>query len=310
MTEPNLRGTIALSILAAVLTIGMKTTAYLVTGSVGLFADALESLVNLLAALTAYFSLWYAARPADPNHTYGHEKIEYFSSGLEGMLVLLAGLGTAVYAVRHLFEPTDLTRLDLGLGLTLAASAINFAVARVLLRVGRQHGSLVLEADGHHLMTDVLTSLAVVTGLLLVWLTGLRELDSVVALLMGLHIAGTGFMLVRRSFDGLMDHALPAAEQATLRDAIRAALPVGAEFHHLRTRQAGRRKFADFHMLVDGGMTVRDAHVLADRVEERLAEAMPGLEVTIHVEPVDEPASWEADRLARLGESPEPPGGP
>jgi cation diffusion facilitator family transporter len=309
MTQPNLRGPIALSIIAAVLTIGMKAVAYLVTGSVGLFADALESGVNLLAALTAYFSLWYAARPADPNHTYGHEKIEFFSSGLEGVLVCLAGLGTAAYAVRHLFEPPDLTRLDLGLGLTLVASVINFAVARVLLRTGRRHGSLVLEADGHHLMTDVITSMAVVAGLILVWTTGVRELDAVVALLVGLHIAGTGFMLVRRSFDGLMDHALPTGEQATLREAIRSALPAGAEFHHLRTRQAGRRKFADFHMLVEGGMSVRDAHDLADRVEARLEEAMPGLEVTIHVEPVDEPASWESDRLARLGESPEPPGG-
>jgi cation diffusion facilitator family transporter len=310
MTQPNLRGPIALSIIAAVLTIGMKAVAYLVTGSVGLFADALESGVNLLAALTAYFSLSYAARPADPNHTYGHEKIEFFSSGLEGVLVLVAGLGTTGYAVRHLFGPADLTRLDLGLGLTLAASAINFAVARVLLRVGRRYGSLLLEADGHHLMTDVLTSLAVVVGLLLVWLTGVRELDAVVALLMGLHIAGTGFMLVRRSFDGLMDHALPAAEQATLREAIRSALPAGAEFHHLRTRQAGRRTFADFHLLVDGGTTVREAHGLAHQVEERLSEALPGLEVTIHVEPVDEPASWEADHLSRIGEQTEPPGGP
>jgi cation diffusion facilitator family transporter len=309
MTPPNLRGPIALSVAAAVLTIGMKSAAYLVSGSVGLFADALESGVNLLAALTAYFSLWYAARPADPNHTYGHEKIEFFSSGLEGVLVCVAGLGTAGYAVRHLFEPHDLSRLDLGLGLTLAASAINFAVARVLLRVGRRHGSLVLEADGHHLMTDVITSLAVVAGLVLVWLTGVRELDSVVALLVGLHIAGTGFMLVRRSFDGLMDHALPEAEQATLREAIRSALPAGAEFHYLRTRQAGRRKFADFHLLVDGGMSVRAAHAVAHQVEERLAAALPGLEVTTHIEPVDEPESWEADELARLGEQSEPPGG-
>jgi cation diffusion facilitator family transporter len=309
MTQPNLRGPIALSVVAAVLTIGMKAAAYLLTGSVGLFADALESGVNLLAAATAYFSLWYAARPADPNHTYGHEKIEFFSSGLEGVLVCVAGLGTAAYAVQHLVGPHELARLDLGVGITLAASAINFAVARVLLRVGRRHGSLVLEADGHHLMTDVITSLAVVAGLVLVRLSGVRELDAVVAFLVGLHIVGTGFMLVRRSFDGLMDHALPAAEQAGLREAIRAALPGGAEFHHLRTRQAGRRKFADFHLLVDGGMAVRDAHVVAHQVEERLHAAFPGLEVTIHVEPVDEPASWEADQLARLGEHPEPPGG-
>src|SRR5690349_834497 len=228
MTQPNLRGPIALSVAAAVLTIGMKAAAYLLTGSVGLLADALENGINLVTAVTAYFSLRYSARPADPSHTYGHEKIEFFSSGLEGVLVCVAGIGTAGYAVRHLIGPHELTRLDLGVGITLAASAINFAVARVLLRVGRRHGSLVLEADGHHLMTDVITSLAVVVGLVLVRLTGVRELDAVVAILVGLHIVGTGFMLVRRSFDGLMDHALPAAEQATLREAIRAALPAGA----------------------------------------------------------------------------------
>jgi cation diffusion facilitator family transporter len=307
MTQPNLRGPIVLSIAAAVLTIGMKGAAYLITGSVGLFADALESGVNLLAAVTAYFSLWYAARPADPSHTYGHEKIEFFSSGLEGALVCVAGVGTAAYAVRHLIEPHELARLDLGVGITLAASAINFAVARVLLRVGRRHGSLVLEADGRHLMADVLTSLAVVLGLVLVWLTGVRQVDAAVALLVGLHITGIGLGLVRRSFDGLMDHALPAAEQAALREAIRAALPAGADFHLLRTRQAGRRKFADFHLLVDGSMRVRDAHVVAHRVEERLHAVLPGLEVTIHVEPVDEPGSWEADQLARLGEQTAPP---
>ncbi len=303
MTEPNLRWPITLSIVAAVSTIAMKGAAYLITGSVGLFADALESFVNLIAALTAYFSLWYAARPADRNHAYGHEKIEFFSSGLEGVLVCVAGLGTVWYAAEHLFTPNDLASLDLGVGIAIVASVINLIVARVLLTVGRRHGSIVLEADGHHLMTDVYTSIAVVVGLGLVALTSIRELDAVVALLVGGHICGTGFMLVRRSFDGLMDHALPADEQVRLREAIRAALPPGAEFHLLRTRQAGRRKFADFHLLVDGALTVRDAHVVAHEVEAKLREAFAGLEVTIHVEPIDEPSSWEAVELARLGEN-------
>lgn len=306
MTEPNLRWPIVLSIAAAITTIGMKGAAYLITGSVGLFADALESIVNLIAALTAYFSLWYAARPADPNHAYGHEKIEFFSSGLEGALVCVAGLGTVWYAAEHLIAPTDLVSLDLGVGIAIVASVINLIVARVLLTVGRRHGSIVLEADGHHLMTDVYTSIAVVVGLGLVALTSIRELDAVVALLVGGHIFGTGFMLVRRSFDGLMDHALPADEQARLREAIRAALPPGTEFHLLRTRHAGRRKFADFHLLVDGALTVRDAHVVAHEVEAKLREAFTGLEVTIHVEPIDEPSSWEAVELARLGENATP----
>ena len=302
MTEPNLRWPITLSIGAAITTIAMKGAAYLITGSVGLFADALESFVNLIAALVAYFSLWYAARPADPNHTYGHEKIEFFSSGLEGVLVCLVGLGTIWYAAEHLFAPGELASLDLGVGIAIVASIINLIVARVLLTVGRQHGSIVLEADGQHLMTDVFTSIAVVIGLGLVALTHIRELDAVMALLVGLHIVATGFRLVRRSFDGLMDHALPLSEQTKLREAIRAALPPGAEFHHLRTRQAGRRKFADFHLLVDGALTVRDAHVVAHEVEAKLRESFVGLEVTIHVEPIDEPSSWEAVELARLGE--------
>ena len=309
MAEPNLRGPIALSVAAAVLTIGMKAAAYLLTGSVGLFADALESLVNLIAALTAYFSLWYAARPADPSHTYGHEKIEFFSSGLEGVLVCVAGVGTAWYAIGRLFNPQPLDRLDLGVGITLAASAINFAVARILLRVGRRYGSIVLEADGHHLMTDVWTSVAVVAGLGLVVLSGVKELDAVLALGVGLLIVVTGVRLVRRSFDGLMDHALPADERARLRESLQAAMPPGATFHHLRTRQAGRRKFADFHLLVDGSQTVRDAHAAAHLVEEQVLAAIPGLELTIHVEPIEDEASWEPAALARLGEPTEPPSG-
>jgi cation diffusion facilitator family transporter len=302
MPEPNLRGPILLSVAAAVVTIGMKAAAYLITGSVGLFSDALESGVNLLAALTAYLSLWYSARPADPNHAFGHEKIEFFSSGLEGVLVGVAGVGTAWYAADRLIHPAPLEALGLGGALALAASAINFAVARVLLVVGRRHGSMVLEADGHHLMTDVWTSVAVVGGLGLVWLTGVKELDALLALAVGLHIVWVGVGLVRRSFDGLMDHALPAAEVAGLRAAITAALPPGTTFHLLRTRQAGRRKFADFHLLVNGGLTVRAAHALAHQVEAELRATAPDLVVSTHVEPIDEQASWEAAELARLGE--------
>ncbi|MFO0847486.1 MAG: cation diffusion facilitator family transporter [Gemmataceae bacterium] len=306
MTQPNLRGPIVLSVVAAVLTIGMKGTAYLITGSVGLFSDALESGVNLLAALTAYFSLWYSSRPADPNHTFGHEKIEFFSSGLEGVLIGVAGIGTAYYAVNRLIFPAELQALGLGGGLALAASAINFAVARVLLTVGRRHGSVVLEADGHHLMTDVWTSVGVVGGLGLVWLTGVRELDALLALAVGLHIVWVGVRLVRVSFDGLMDHALPPAEVDELRVAITAALPPGTAFHLLRTRRAGRRKFADFHVLVSGALTVREAHDIAHSVEERLRERLPELMVATHIEPIDDPNSWEADELARLGEAVEP----
>ncbi|OWK45121.1 cation diffusion facilitator family transporter [Fimbriiglobus ruber] len=306
MTQPNLRGPITLSILAAVLTIGMKAAAYLISGSVGLLADALESGINLIAAVTAYFSLSYAARPADATHTYGHEKIEFFSSGLEGALICVAGLGAAVFAASHLIVPPALEAVDLAAGIAAVATVINLVVGRILLRAGRAHGSIVLEADGQHLMADVWTTGAVVTGLGLVALTGFRQLDPILALGVGLHIVYMGSHLVRRSFDGLMDHALPPDEQATLRDAIRAALPRGTDFHHLRTRRAGRRKFADFHLLVAGTMSVRDAHALAHHVESHLHDKIPELEAAIHIEPIDEDTSWEAAELARLGEPPTP----
>lgn len=307
MTYKTLRGPLLLSVAAAVVTIGLKGAAYTVTGSVGLFSDALESGVNLLAAVAASYSLWYANRPADPTHAYGHEKIEFFSSGLEGALVFVAGLGTAWLAVERLIFPRPLSRLDLGVALAVAASAINFGVALVLLRVGRRHNSVILQADGHHLMTDVLTSAAVVGGLGLAAVTGLAVLDPLLALAVGLNITFTGLKLVRRSFDGLMDRALPPEVQDEIRAAIRAALPAGAHFHRLRTRRAGRRTFADFHLLVDGGMTVRDGHAIAHDVEVTLHAAFAGLEVTTHIEPIDDERSWEEAELRRLGEAGTPP---
>ena len=305
MSYQALRGPLLLSLLAAVLTIGLKGTAYFLTGSVGLFSDALESFVNLLAATAAYFSLKYSHKPADPEHAYGHEKIEFFSSGLEGTLVFVAGLGTAWYAVDRLIEPKELDQLGIGIGLTVVASAINFGVAIVLLRVGKKHGSVILEADGHHLMSDVLTSLAVVTGLGLVALTGLKFLDPVLALVVGLSILWTGFQLVRRSFDGLMDRALPVEDQTCLREGIRTALPAGCHFHFLRTRRAGRRKFVDFHLLVPGTWTVQAGHTLAHDIETKLLDIAAELEVTIHVEPIEDESSWEPAALARLGEQTE-----
>jgi cation diffusion facilitator family transporter len=302
----HLRWPIALSILAAVVTIGMKSTAYALTGSVGLFSDALESGVNLLAAVTAYAALWYSARPADPTHTFGHEKIEYLSSGLEGVLILIAGLATAGYAIRRLVHPEPLEDLEIGTLIALAASGVNFVVARVLLHHGRKHGSIVLEADGKHLMSDVITSIGVVAGLGLVLVTGWNPLDPLLAIAVGLNITWTGGELIRRSFDGLMDHALPAAEQEKIREVIRAHLPAGADFHGLRTRQAGARRFVEFHLLVNGDLPVREAHHLAHRVEESLTAAIPGLEVVIHVEPVDEQESWEGDYLRQIGEPGEP----
>ncbi len=299
----KLRRLVLLSVAAAVLNVGMKSAAYLLTGSVGLFADALESGVNLLAAVTAFYSLRYSARPADPTHAFGHEKIEFFSSGMEGLLVLLAGLGTAWFAVTRLFAPQPLESLGLGAAMTVAATLANLVVAQILLRAGRSYHSIVLEADAHHLMADVWTSCGVVLGLGLVWLTGFQPLDSLVAVAVGLHVTGTGAGLVRRSFNGLMDHALPAAEQDAIRAAIREHLPPGADFHALRTRQAGARQFVDFHLLVPGGKSVRAAHAAAHKVEDGVKARFPRLEVTIHIEPIDEKESWEPEYLRQLGET-------
>src|SRR6516162_5600362 len=224
---------LVLSIVAAVLTVGLKSAAYWLTGSVGLLSDALESVVNLMAAVTAYLSLRYAAKPVDASHTYGHEKIEFFSSGLEGVLILVAALAIAWYAARRLLWPEPLEPLGAGLAISLLASLINGAVAWVLLRAGRRHGSIVLEADGRHLLTDVWTSAGVLAGLGLVWATGVQWLDPVIALAVAANILWTGVDLVRRSFNGLMDHALPAAEQARARAAIEAHLGPHMAYHAL-----------------------------------------------------------------------------
>jgi cation diffusion facilitator family transporter len=303
----RLRWPVALSILAALITIGMKGTAYALTGSVGLLTDALESVVNMLAAVTAYFALWYASRPADPTHAYGHEKIEFFSSGLEGVLIVIAGLGAAGYGIRRLIVPEPLNALELGSALALAASVVNFAVARVLLHYGRVHKSIVMEADGQHLMADVWTSVGVLVGLALVYATGYTFFDSVLAIAMGAHIVFTGFGLIRRSFDGLMDHAIAEAERDQIREVIRANLPAGATFHLLRTRLSGARRFIEFHLLVDGDISVREGHHLASKLEASIVAAIPEVAVTIHVEPVDEQESWEPEYLRRLGEDANPP---
>jgi cation diffusion facilitator family transporter len=307
MAERALRLPILLSLAAALVTLALKFTAYALTGSVGLFSDALESVVNLVTAAVALFSLWYAAQPVDANHTYGHEKIEFLSSGLEGGLILAAAGGIAWFAVRRLFAPQPLESLGVGLAVAVAASLINLAVARVLLRVGRARRSIVLEADGQHLMADVWTTAAVLVGLALVWATERWWFDPVLALLVAAHIARTGFGLLRRSFNGLMDHALPAEDQAVLRRAIEAQLPAGVTYHALRTRQAGTRRFADCHLLVPGVWPVRQAHDLANRIEAAVEAALPGLEMTIHIEPIEAAEAW-ADHALRPFEEARPVG--
>jgi cation diffusion facilitator family transporter len=300
MSYSTRRFPIILSILAALVTLGLKSAAYLLTDSVSLLSEAAESVINLVAALTAFVCLWYSAQPIDRSHTYGHEKIEFFSSGMEGVLILVAAGGIVWYAVQRLFVLQELVALEAGTLLVLAASLINLVVAQILLRVGRRTNSIILEADGQHLMTDVWTSFGVVVGLVLVKLTGWTILDPLLALVVAVNIMRTAWDLLVRSFNGLMDHALPEAEQRAVRAAVEALLTPGLHFHALRTRQAGPRKFVDFHLLVPGPWSVKKAHDFTERVEEAVRQALPGAEVTIHIEPVEAESAWHDSELLPL----------
>lgn len=296
----QLRFPVILSIAAAIATIGLKFYAYWITSSVGLFSDAIESIVNLLASVTAFFCLWYAARPIDIDHTYGHEKIEYFSSGMEGMLILVAAGSIAWNAIDRLLHPQPLESLGIGLAVSIIAAAINLGVALVLLRAGRKHRSIVLEADGHHLMTDVWTSVGVVVALLLVKQTGWEWLDPIIALVVAGNVCWTAVGLVRRSFDGLMDHSLPLEEQQLVRTALERNIRPGMHFHAMRTRQAGARRFVDYHLLVPGTWSVAQAHEISDQIEDAVRLALPAVEITVHIEPIEVEASWTDSELLPL----------
>jgi cation diffusion facilitator family transporter len=300
MIGSHLRYPVLLLVLTALAAFVLKCAAYWFTGSIGLLSDAAESAGNILAAFAALLSLWYAARPVDRSHTYGHEKIEYFASGLEGSMILVAAVGIGWYAVNRFFAPEALRSLDLGLVCAIPATVLNFVVGRFVLRTAQRHGSIVLEASGRHLLTDCWTSVAVFVGIGLVWLTGQQWLDSLVGLVVAGNIIWISWDLMRRSFDGLMDHALPLDEQATARGVIEAHLQAGMDYHALRTRRAGSRRFVDFHLLVPGSSTVSSAHEMASTIEDALRGKFPGLEVTIHIEPIEERAAWEDSALVPL----------
>jgi cation diffusion facilitator family transporter len=303
MLEARLKYPVFLSIGAALATLALKSAAYFLTDSVGLLSDAAESVVNLVAAVTAYLSLRYAAKPVDESHTYGHEKIEFFSSGLEGVLIGVAALTIGWYAIRRMIAPEPLQTLGWGLSLALIAAIINGSTAIILLRAGRRHGSIVLEADGRHLLTDVWTSAAVLAGLGLVAVTNVYLLDPLIALALAINILWTAFDLIRRSFNGLMDHALPPEEQAAVRAAIEQHLGPNMDYHALRTRQAGRRRFVDFHLLVPGQLTVQQAHTLTGEIEKAVRGALPELEVSVHIEPIEDSTAWSDSALLKLEEA-------
>jgi cation diffusion facilitator family transporter len=287
------------SIGAAVLTIGLKTAAYLLTGSVGLLSDALESLVNLVGALMALAMLTVAARPEDEDHAYGHSKAEYFSSGLEGGLILIAALSIIYAAIPRLIEPQPLEQVGLGLGVSVIASVVNLVTAIYLLRAGKQHNSITLQANAQHLLTDVWTSVGVLIGVGLVALTGWQRLDPIVAMLVAGNIIWHGGRIVRESVLGLMDTALSVDELEILKITLAPHMKNGVEYHALRTRQSGARKFASLHILVPDTWTVLHGHHLLEKIEADLRRALPGITVFTHLEPLGDPASWEDTKLDR-----------
>jgi calcium-translocating P-type ATPase len=281
-----------LSIAAAVLTIGLKAAAYFLTGSVGLLSDALESLVNLVGAIMALWMLIVAARPPDDDHHFGHGKAEYFSSGLEGALILVAAIAIGVSAFHRIMEPQPLQSLNLGLSISLLAALINLAVARILLRVGKRYRSITLEADAQHLMTDVWTSVGVVAGLGAVAVTGWTILDPLIACAVAVNIVWAGFQLIRRSIAGLLDVTLPAAENARIDAILDQYRGRGIVFHDLRTRQSGVQRFMTVHVLVPGQVTVQAGHDMVETLESEIRDQIGQISITSHLEPLEDPASF------------------
>jgi cation diffusion facilitator family transporter len=290
-----------LSIGTALLTIALKGFAWWLTASVGLLSDALESFVNLAAALFTLYALALAARPPDAEHAYGYSKAEYFASGFEGTLILVAAGLIAVAAIDRLAHPRPLEHVGIGLAVNAVAAALNLVVARVLLAAGRLHRSIALEADARHLFTDVWTSAGVIAGVAAVGATGWLWLDPALALAVAANILWSGFRLVRRSALGLMDRALPEAERRAIDAVLEAYRAQGLEFHALRTREAAGRSFVSMHVLVPGEWTVQRGHDAVEEIEARIRAAVPAATVFTHLEPREDPASYRDVRLDRPG---------
>jgi cation diffusion facilitator family transporter len=288
----------ALSIGAAIATIALKVGAYLLTGSVGLLSDAFESIVNLVAAIVAFWALSYAAQPPDAEHAFGHSKAEYFSSALEGVLILVAAISIAIAAGDRILHPQPLERIGWGLGLSLLAAALNGGVALILLKASRRLRSITLKADAHHLLTDVWTSVGVIVGIGLVSLTGWSIFDPICALLVAVNIVWMGFKLLKETGSGLLDTAIPNDDRQAIDTVMQKYEAQGIEFHALRTRVAGTRSFVSFHVLVPGAWTVQQGHDLCEQIERAIVAALPDMDVTTHLEPLEDPVSWDDEILS------------
>jgi len=299
MRNPSARFYTLLSIAAAILTIALKAGAYFLTGSVGLLSDAAESCVNLVAAIVATWAVTFAAKPPDEEHEFGHYKAEYFSSGVEGALILVAAGSIAIAAWNRLLHPQPLEQISIGLGLSLIATAVNGVLAWAMLRASKRLRSITLRADAHHLFTDVWTSVGVVLGLILVPLTGWILLDPIIAFVVAANIIWTGVKLLRETGLGLLDTEMPVSERRIVTDVLANYDAQGIQFHALRTRVAGSRRFVYFHVLVPGSWTVKRGHDLCEEMELMIARSLPGTYVFTHLEPLEDPSSWEDQELER-----------
>ncbi|NUO19185.1 cation transporter [bacterium] len=291
-----------LSVAAAIATIALKTSAYFLTGSVGILSDALESLVNLAGAVIALVMLSIAAKPPDEDHEFGHGKAEYFASGAEGAMIIFAAGSIAVAAVNRLLNPQPLEQVGLGLAVTLAATLINLLVAIVIRRAGKEYHSVTLDANARHLMTDVWTSAGVIAAVGIVALSKLQFLDPVIALVVAANIIREGIHIVRSSVLGLMDTAIPAEEHARIVSVLQSYEEDEVTYHALRTRQAGRRRFVSVHILVPGDWTVHQGHEMLEQIENKLIQAVPNITVLTHLESLEDPASWKDIGLDRAPE--------
>jgi len=299
MATSNLKRYAWLSIAAAIVTILLKGIAWWLTGSVGLLSDALESFVNLAGALMALAMLSLAAEPEDDKHAYGHGKAEYFSSAFEGFLILLAAFSIAYTAIERFMHPQAIQDVGVGLLVSVVASLINLFAARELLKAGREFNSITLEADAKHLMTDVWTSVGVIIGVGLVWLSGWLWLDPLIALLVALNIVWTGWQLLQRSASGLMDEAIPKEQIEAVEVVLKNYRQQGLDFHALRTRQAGRHAFITLHVLVPGKWTVQHGHDLVEQIEADIRAVVPFSHLTTHLEPIEDPVSLIDEALER-----------
>jgi cation diffusion facilitator family transporter len=277
------------SIIASILTITIKSAAYSVTGSVGFLSDAMESFINLAAGIVAFVMLTIAARPPDKEHPFGHDKAEYFSSLIEGVLIVLAAIGIVWAAINRIYHPQPLEELNIGMGLSVLATLINLATARILLFYGRKHNSITLEADSHHLMTDVWTTVGIIVGILLVKLTNWQILDPLMAIAVAISIVYTGTKLIIRSTDGLMDSRLSEKEIIIVKQILNRYKEQGTDYHALYTRQASSKRFITFHLLFPGDWTIHKAHEISKQIEKEIDEAFPYSDILIHLEPLNDP---------------------